>query len=303
MNHRIATALGSTVTAAVLVVPVWTGAQQQPSNAPGQWPCGARLDSSYFQLAEGTGGQLFLLAPEEIADSAPLLTAFGDHRQTILRSAGAINPGVHEFRVPIDPSVESVLFSISVQCLRTAEITRPSGAALTDGDGVTKLSNFQAQRMFIVQKPETGVWTLRVGGSGVGGVMVQARSALSIASVEFASTGSTAFSVAPALGVENIVRLAITGAPIEWEASLVDASSRQVMMLTLSAGETPGSYLSRFTPGTEGFRVRIAGKDGNGVPFQRVHAPLVTAVVCMTDDAAALASRSRHPVSVSTLLR
>ena len=68
----------------------------------------------------------------------------------------------------------------------------------------------------------------------------------------------------------------MTGAPTELEASLVEASSRQVMILTLSAGETPGTYLSRFTPGTEGFRVRVAGKDGNGVAFQRVHASLIT---------------------------
>jgi hypothetical protein len=273
MSRRITHGLA----AAAFVVPLWTGARQQPSNARGQWPCGARLDSSYFQLAEGTGGQLFLLAPEEIADSAPLLTAFGEHRQTILRSAGAINPGVHEFRVPIDAAVESVLFSISVQCLRTAEITRPSGAALTGGDGATSLSNFQAQRMFIVKRPESGVWTLRVAGTGIGGVMVQARSTLSIDSVEFAPAGSTAFSFAPAAGVENVVRIDITGAPTEVEASLVDASFRQVRTLTVSAGETPGSYLSRFTPGTEGFRVRVAGKDSNGAPFQRVHAPLITA--------------------------
>ena len=79
---------------------------------------------------------------------------------------------------------------------------RPSGAALTVGDGVTDLSNFQAERMFIVNKPEAGVWTLRVAGTGVGGVMVQARSALSIVSVDFAPVGSTAFSFAPAPGVE-----------------------------------------------------------------------------------------------------
>ena len=186
------------LTAAILAVPAWTSAQQQPSNARGQWPCGAHLDSSYFQLAEGSGGQLFLLAPEEIADSAPLLIAFGNHRETILRSAGAINPGVHEFRVPIDASLESVLFSISVQCLKTAEVTRPSGSTLTGSDGVTNLSSFQAQRMFIVNRPEPGVYTLRVAGSGIGGVMVQARSALAIAKVEFAPVGSTAFSFAPA---------------------------------------------------------------------------------------------------------
>src|SRR5688500_11358223 len=89
------------VAVAVAVHPV-IGAQQQTSNPRAGWPCGARLDPSYFQVAEGSGGHLLLLAPAEIGDAAALLTAFGDHPQTIFRLAGAIKPGLHEFQVPID---------------------------------------------------------------------------------------------------------------------------------------------------------------------------------------------------------
>ena len=189
---RYALVTGWVVASAALAVQPVTGTQQQ-SSTRGGWPCGGRVDPSYFQVAEGTGGRLFLLAPEEIGDSAALLTTSGDHPQTIFRLAGAMNPGVHEFRVPIDSSVESVAFSISVQCLQTADVARPSGAPLAGGDGVTDLSNFRALRMMIVTRPEPGVWTLRVAGSGIAGVMVQARSALGIADVRFAAAGSAAF--------------------------------------------------------------------------------------------------------------
>jgi hypothetical protein len=263
------------VIAAVLAIPAWTGAQEQSSTAR-PWPCGGRLDPTYFQIAEGTGGHLILVAPAEIADAAPLTVALGNHRQTVLRSAGTTNPGVHEFRFPIDSSVESVVFSISVQCLRTAVVTRPSGATLTAGDGVTELANFQAQRAFVVTRPETGIWSVRVAGSGVGGVMVQARSSLSIDSVEFAAAGSREFSYAPAPGVENVVRIGLSGGGSDVQGSLVDAAFRQIAALPLTPAGAPGSYVSRFTPGTEGFRVRVEGKDADGVSFQRVHAPLVT---------------------------
>ena len=263
------------VAAALAVLPV-TDAQQQSSTRAG-WPCGARLDPSYFQVAEGTGGQLLLLGPDEIGDSATLLTASGDHPQTIFRLAGAMNPGVHEFRVPIDSSVESVVFSISVQCLQTADVVRPSGAPLIGGDGVTDLSNFRALRVVIVKRPEPGIWTLRVAGSGIAGVMVQARSALGLADVGFAAAGSTVFTRVPLAGVENSVTITVSGRATQVEASLVDGAFRRVASLPLAAAESAGSYTSRFTPGVQGFRVLIEGKDADGVPFQRVQAPLLTA--------------------------
>ena len=266
---------GWLVAAVALAVHPLIGAQQQTSNPRAGWPCGARLDPSYFQVAEGSGGHLLLLAPAEIGDSAALLTAFGDHPQTIFRLAGSMNPGMHEFRVPIDSAVESVLFSISVQCLQAADVARPSGA-LVGGADVTDLSNFRAERMVIVKQPEPGIWTIRAAGSGIAGVMVQGRSALGIAQVEFAAIGSTAFTPVPLAGVENAVRIGMSGRATQVNASLVNGAFRRIAPLTLTAGETESSYVSRFTPGVEGFRVLVEGKDADGVPFQRVHAPLFT---------------------------
>jgi hypothetical protein len=259
--------------AAFLAVPILIGAQQQPSNSRAGWPCGARLDTSYFQVAEGTGGHLMMLAPEEIRGSAALLTAFQSHRQTIFRLAGLLKPGVHDLKVPIDPSVESAVFSISVQCLQVAQVLRPSGLQAS-GDDVTDLWNFRAQRMVIVARPEPGMWTLRVSGNGVSGVVVQARSAIGI-SVQFARAGSTTFTASPVADVENVVKIQISDKVTEVRASLVSGDFRKIGELPLEAGETDGSYLARFTPGTESFRVLVTGKDATGVPFQRMHAPLL----------------------------
>ena len=221
------------VAAAVLAAPALIGAQQQTSNPRSGWPCGARLDASYFQVAEGTGGHVLLLAPEEIADSATLLTAIGSHPQTILRVAGSLRPGVHEFQVPIDPSVESVIFSISSQCLEVAHVTLPSGLPATGGN-VTDLSNFRAQRMVIVARPEPGIWTMRVSGSGVSGVMVQARSAIGISQLRFTTSGSTTPSALPTAGVENVVTMKVTGKFGEARAALVSAEFLKIADLPLA---------------------------------------------------------------------
>jgi hypothetical protein len=248
--------------------------QQQAPGTRANWPCGARIDPTYFQLAEGTGGEMWLIAPWEIADSAALLEASARHSRTIFRLGGTINPGPHEFRVPIDPSVESVMFSISVQCLQAAEVMGPSGEPAA-GNGVTDVSGFAAERMVIVTRPAAGIWTIRAAGSGLAGVMVKARSALGITGVEFAPPGAAGFSPLPSAGVENVVRIDVTGHPARVEAAIVNAASRDIAVLTLAPADSDGTYTARFTPGSEAFRVLIRGQDAGGAPFQRVHPPLL----------------------------
>src|SRR5262245_27496105 len=223
--------------AAIFAAPMLVGGQQQTPNPRAGFPCGARLDPSYFRVAEGTGGHLLLLAPEEIGDSATLLMAFGDHPQTILRLAGSMTPGLHEFTVPIDSTVESVLFSISVQCLQTADVVRPSGA-LAVGDDVTDLPNFRAQHMVIVRRPEPGAWTLRVVGSGISGVVVQARSGIGISPPEFARAPNTTFAVIPSPGVQNTLRLRLSGRAFDPGATVVNGQLTSHAELPLAPGDT-----------------------------------------------------------------
>jgi len=265
------------IASAALAAAPLNQAQQQSSGARAGWPCGARLDPSYFEVAERTGGHLLLLAPAEVGDSAALLTTFTDHPQTIFRLAGTINPGLHEFRIPIDSTVESVVFSVAVQCLQAAEIVRPSGAPVAGGDGVIDLSSFQAERMISVKRPEPGVWIVRAAGSGVAGLVVQARTPLSIAQVQFAAAGGSAFTSTPLPDIENAVRIVIGGPAGEVRASLVDGAARRIAALPLTAGDTPNTYVSRVAPGVDRFRVMVEGKDAAGLPFQRVSAPLFAA--------------------------
>ena len=186
-----------------------------------------------------------------------------------------MNPGLHEFPVPIDSTVESVLFSISVQCLQTADVVRPSGA-MAIGDDVTDLPNFRAQHMVIVKRPEPGMWTLRVAGSGISGVVVQARSGIGISQPEFAPGSQTTFAPIPTAAAENTLQIRVSGRASDLRASIVSGQFMLLAELPLTAGETDGTYMSRFTPGTEAFRVAVTGNDAAGVSFQRMSASLVT---------------------------
>ena len=264
------------VLAAVVIcaVSALAGAQQQTPNTRSAWPCGGRLDPSYFRVAEGTGGHLVMLAPDEIGESTPLLLAFTNHPQTIFRLAGSVTQGLHDFQVPIDPSVESVVFSVSVQCLEAAYVLQPSGA-LASGDDVTDLAAFRAERMVIVKHPQPGVWTVRVAGQGVAGVAVQAQSSLGIANVEFAPAQNQTFTALPAFNAENVLRMRVSGQVDQLRASLVSGVDVPLGSLPLSPGDAEGTYLSRFTPSAGGFRVMIVGTH-QGFAVQRMYAPLFT---------------------------
>jgi hypothetical protein len=105
--------------------------------------------------------------------------------------------------------------------------------------------------------------------------MVPARSGIGITRVDFASAGGTDFTPSPKGGVENIVRISVAGEVNRVQAAVVNATSKVVATLPLTAGDAPGMYLSRFTPPTGGFRIQITGLTTDG-PFVRVHAPLYT---------------------------
>lgn len=262
------------VLAATVLAPSSAPRQDQVSSIRVDWPCGERLDATYFATAEATGGHVMLTPPEELPKAGAPLAALADHRQTLFRRLGSLNAGTHEFRLPIDSSVESVVFSMSVQCLQNADVLSPSGVRWQGND----VSDFKSRawRVVIVKRPDPGVWIIRVAGNGLVGVTVQGRSALEIAQVEFGAVDSTTLAHSPRLGVDNIVRIAMNGVTTPVEASLVDATFRKIAPLPLTAGPMEGTYLSRFTPGAAPFRVLVEGKDANGASFQRLHAPLFT---------------------------
>lgn len=251
------------------------GAQQQTGNRPSTRPCGARLDLSYFRVAEGSGGHLLLLAPEEIAESANLLIALGAHSQTVFRTAGTMQPGIHEIAIPIDSTIESLLFSVGVQCLQTAQVVRPSGRVPV-GDDVTDFSNLKAEHVTVVRHPEPGVWTLRVAGSGISGMVVQAQSPLGISQLDFAPAPGTTFTPIPRAGIENIVRIRMVGQPSDVRAFLVNGAFERIADIALAAGDEPGTFVGRVKAISAAFRVGLTGTDERGHAFQRMSAPLLT---------------------------
>jgi hypothetical protein len=258
--------------------------QQQPQARVG-WPCVGRPDPTYFRIAEASGGQVFLFDPSEIGESSVLMLAGMRHEQTVYRVAGSLTEGLHTFTIPVDSTIESLLVSVSLQCLQVVEIAPPSGAPLRDADPGVDYHHFEAGRIVVVERPVPGAWTVTVSGRGLFFLVVQARSPLALGSVRFMEPGGRPgheglfpITGAPKLAVQQWLEVGVTGAAGPPTFSLISAFGDRLQALALAPepGETGENHTfhGQVTPRAKQFRVAVTGVDARGYPFQRVHAPL-----------------------------
>jgi len=270
----------------VSISPILVAQDQQPRSRPG-WPCVGKPDPSYFTVAEGSGGQVFLFDPSEVGESSALMIGAMKHEETVYRAAGTLAEGVHEFSIPVDSAIESAMFSISLQCLQVVEIVRPSGDELRANDPGVEYHQFQAGRIVTLPKPTPGAWTVRVAGKGMFFLVLQAKSELTLDRVAFVEPGGRPgheglFPIkgAPRRGVAQKMEVEMSGAFRNPRFRFVSSAAELIQELPLEAQEDSGgehAFLGDVTPRARQFRLAVSGEDGRGFPFQRVHAPLFTA--------------------------
>jgi hypothetical protein len=221
--------------------------------------------------------------PSEVADSGAVMAASFTHKDTLFRIAGPLEDGLHEYLVTVDPSVESALFSVSIQCLQVVEIERPSGALVRASDDGVEYHQFEAGRIVVLPRPEAGTWRIRASGRGLAFVVVSARTSMSLGSVQLLArkSGGADEALSPVFqpgraGTRQLVAIAATGEPRDVQARLVSARFDEIGPVTLVASSEPAgaSWRGEFVVPSVPFRIVLAGTGPDGRPFVRVHAPL-----------------------------
>jgi hypothetical protein len=280
--------VSSGITIAALLLSATSFAQQQqPSTTRPGWPCVGKPDPSYFTVAEGSGGQVFLFDPSEVGESSVLMIGAMKHEETVFRAAGTLDEGVHEFSIPIDSTIESALFSVSLQCLQVVEIVRPSGDELRANDSGIDYHQFQAGRIVTVAKPTPGAWTVRLAGKGMFFVVLQAKTDLTLDRVAFVEPGGRPgheglFPIkgSPKRGMAQRLEVEMSG-PVQKPAfRFISSAGETIQDVSLRSQPTAGDGLEfrgEVTPSARQFRLAVSGVDPRGFPFQRVNAPLFTA--------------------------
>jgi hypothetical protein len=259
--------------------------QEQPRRAQPGWPCVAAIDPSYVAVAEGTGGQVFMFDPAEVGRSSVLMIGGLKHEELVFHASGSLAAdGTRELEFPVDGAVQSLLLSVSLQCLQRIEIVGPSGRQLQATDSGVDDQQFRAGRIVTVPQPDSGTWRVRLSGRGLFFVSVRAKSDLSLDEVRFVREGGRPGHEGlfptrepPRGGVAQLIEVVVSGAAEHVRARLVSSEFENlggIPLRVVSANDEEQRFLGDVRPRVDRFRVVVSGTDARGLPFQRVHAPL-----------------------------
>jgi hypothetical protein len=254
---------------------------QAPVSRPG-WPCiaGRAVDPSYVRVAEATGGQVFLFDRSEAGRSLVLVRNTSKHEDTIFRSTGTLSTGSREFSFPVDSTVESLMVSVSLQCLQSITVYRPSNTEVHGGEPDADENRFKSGLILILAKPAAGEWRIRIAGIGMFFAVVTAKSSISLDRAEFVEPGGRPgheglFPVKGPVhvGEQRTLSVSMTAPNGEKRFRLVDPAGETLAPLDLKPGAEGGDkneFWGACVVKYSAFRVAVQGVDEAGYPYQRV---------------------------------
>lgn len=268
------------------------GAQQQEQQPTGSHAgsCVFKkpVDPEYFRTAEESGGQLYMLDPSEMEHVVELSNlGLQGLTETVFRAGGALDDDAREFVVGLDAGVERIAFVVFVECKDSVKIISPSGREAAD-EAYLADQRLRAGRFLTVNTPLTGVWRVRVEGSGKFSVAVLAKSQLALRSLQFVESqggaaeesASSGKSLRAAAGAAQNVRAWLSGRAGAAQLKLMAADGTTIQSVALekvSGGEENdgAEFVGVFKVPAQQFRVAVEGLDGRGLHFQRTHPPLL----------------------------
>ena len=241
---------------------------------------GKAVDPSFVRTAEATGGHVFLFDRSEAAKSMVLVRNSGKHTDTIFRAMGTLSTGSREFSFPVDSTVESLMVSVTLQCLQSITVLRPSNTEVHAGEPSVDDNRFRSGQILIVAKPEAGPWRVKIAGSAMFFVVAEVKSAISLDSVEFVAPGGRPgheglFPVEGPihLGERRMLSVRVRAPHGESTFRLVNSAGETlepIAMKTADESADDREFLGTLTLKHPSFRVAVEGRDEGGYPYQRV---------------------------------
>jgi hypothetical protein len=251
---------------------------QQPQRQPG-WPCDRKIDPTYIQIAEESGGQVQLFQPSEMSGSTTLLEAhLSGNEETIFRTSGNLN-GDREFILTIDSSIESVTFSVFIQCMKSISFFGPSGEIL-QGAPDAKLNDFISGRILTLKSPAKGIWKITLSGTGYFSAIAEAKTDLTLEAnfVEIGGRpgheGYFPIQRQPKLNASETLSIELSARVRKTRIKLIDREGNVIEDLKLqkvSDDEDSSEFVGPVLLRHDVFRVIVEGIDQNGESFQRYY--------------------------------
>ena len=212
-----------------------------------------------------------LFTPAEISGAFAEMRSSKTHPEVVFRATGRVADGLHEFEVPIDSTVESAYFVISLQCLDAISIVGPTGDEVNPAAPGIEHHAFTAVRLLTIPTPEPGSYRVRVAGRGFFSVIVRAKTDLQLANVTFSPGGF------PIKREPQLVEAALHGATREVAFQTISAGGGVLDAVSLELAEEEDgerTFRGSMKPPAPDFRLSVTGIDERGFRFQRVEEKL-----------------------------
>lgn len=280
------------------------------------------IDPSYVAVANATGGQAFFLARSEAGTTFHLIQPqLGALPAAILVASGAMGGSAQNFNIPIDSTVTSATFSISVDVPTAINLLRPSGVAVNPADPDVTFTSLSSGEVVTIAAPAAGAWTLDISGSGDFSVYVEGSTSVDqvdnlirLNEFEFvalagrpAHQGYYQIAGQPVAGASQTGLAVMQGPFTAANFELLSQSGSVLQPVVLAPGDpnaAPGEYVGSFSIPAQSFRLAVTGADSAGNAFQRVFPVLftgesVSVVASNTIDALRPGSTTTLPYTVT----
>jgi hypothetical protein len=247
----------------------------QRSFGPGR--CGP-IDPTYVRIATETGGQIFPLAPSEIAQMGAFMAeaSRGDSAM-ILWAGGTAADADGGFVVPVDGSVRQLTLSITFDGIGgSAVIVKPDGAVVRAGTG-PRDAVLNCGRFLSIDAPEAGAWRVTPNPSSRFWLVAHARSDRDLLTAEFVLRGGRPgheglFPIdgSPIAGRPAILRVAWSEPDERMPVfELFSAQGRPIQRVTLDrVGDD--EFVGEIELPSSPFRVGVSGTTADGPRYQRM---------------------------------
>ncbi|MDR2033166.1 MAG: hypothetical protein LBP89_00810 [Helicobacteraceae bacterium] len=240
-------------------------------------------DPLYFELAEATGGQVFIINEKEAGTITKELleVALSPYLVDVMQVGDSLS-GAKSYEFIVDSTTDKLFANISLASgkLNAVSIARPDGSIVALGDDGVNTASISSSAFYNIVNPQTGVWKVNINAEGEVSLSVSANSPLSFESFDFVEyddslhPGFFAIDGYPLAGSKVAVKAVLYGDISDARFELRTKSGEIIRSFTLdSFGNYPAlkAFLSEdFVTPYEDFLIYAFGKDENGSDFQRV---------------------------------
>jgi hypothetical protein len=191
----------------------------------------------------------------------------------------------HDFVVPVDSTVERLVFSLSFDTAGgNLAALDPEGKEVTSGTPGAVITPLNCGRIVTVAPPAPGLWHARVAGKGRFWLEASGVSDIFMVDAEFVHLagrpgheGYFRIPGQPVAGEPAMLRVDLSGKTRNVQFHLISPEAKTLQTVTMkadSADSSESEYFGQLSLPAIPFRLAVAGEDEGGHSFERVFSSL-----------------------------